>query len=620
MMTARLPYRPSPYPHEGVNGFLLRLAEGNGCSGVRTLVGDIPVTRSRLATWLGRDDGLGQLVGQLNAKKTTPRPLWNNRSSRYCPACLRADQTWRQEWELTLLTVCPSHGCRLVEVCSDCGRQITWNRMRLLSCDCGFRFQAACVIKATEAETALAATLCLKLVGRGRVSALVDLLNLEQLYQLIVALGAYSHVEDGKRPQKIANLGHLQVSEKLTRAAAEILVTWPTGFNALLNKLAHDQPAPSREVGLPRQFGFFYAYVFNWMNAPEFGFVLSAFEKYIAKHWPHPLNERNKRMSPELRSTSVWIPASVAAKELGTTRRRLLSLADAGMVNLSGRKTVSGRKVLCVERSDLPAIRLLLADLMDHKTACAILNISKVRMHQLLHHSVLRADVVPGKWAAGKWGISMKPLQTILLAGFGLPAVEGIGKATITMDYALRHLLKREYLFPLLIQAAIKKEMAPIAVLPEVPGVAGWVFSRDHLVHWIGDRIQGKRQGVLTIPEAAVRLGIKQQALYHFVSKKLIRVDYDPDALASLIPEQELVRFQEEYVLGREIGERLGTSASQAVRMLQKQDAALAICGRTIDGGSQYLYRRDDRLDEGLLKLEQKVGTRAPTSNRAART
>lgn len=608
-MSARLPYRPLSYPHEGLNGFLLRLAEGNGFNGIRTLVGDRPVTWSRLASWLGRDDGFGQLEGQLNAKKASPRPLWNNLSSRYCPACLKADSTWRQEWELTLLTMCPFHGCRLVEVCPDCGRQVTWSRMKLLSCDCGFRFQAACATKATEAETALASTLCAKLTGRGRVPALVGLLSLEQLYQLIVALGAYSHMERGKRPQKIPNLGHLQVSEKLTRAVAEILATWPAGFNALLDKLVHDHPPPAQGGGLPRQFGFFYAYVFRWMNAPEFGFVLSAFEKYIARHWPQPLNERNKRMSPELRIASVWMPVSVAAKELGTTRKRLLLLYEAGMISLNGRQTASSRTVLCVERNALLGIKLLLADLMDHKTACAILNITKWRLSQLLHHNVVRAVVVPGKWGAGKWGISMKSLQKVLLTGDGLPPVGSIGdEPVITMDYAFRYLLKRSYLFPLLVEAAIQKTLVPIAVRPEVPGVAGWVFRRDQLVRWIDDRIQGKRQGMLTIPEAAVRLGIKQQALYHFVSKKLVRVDYDPDCFATLVPADELARFQEKYVLGREIGKRLGTSASQAVKMLQKYEAP-AICGKTIDGSSQYLYRRDDKLEAALLKLEQKAGT-----------
>lgn len=168
-MISQLPFHPIPNAKEGLHGFLLRLAEGNGCNGIKFLCGNKPVSSEVLIQWLGlkTDRRLVRILTQLSYSKMTYRPLWNYKSSRYCPECLKGRQIWRQEWELTLFTVCPIHKCYLIETCTDCGKQLTWKRRQLLFCDCGAQLQAAKAAGAEEAETLLATTISSKLAGEG---------------------------------------------------------------------------------------------------------------------------------------------------------------------------------------------------------------------------------------------------------------------------------------------------------------------------------------------------------------------------------------------------------------------------------------------------------------------
>lgn len=53
-MQTKLMFRPLPLPNEGLNGYLLRLAEGNGYSGIGFLCGSEQISGRALMLWLGK--------------------------------------------------------------------------------------------------------------------------------------------------------------------------------------------------------------------------------------------------------------------------------------------------------------------------------------------------------------------------------------------------------------------------------------------------------------------------------------------------------------------------------------------------------------------------------------
>ena len=54
-----------------------------------------------------------------------------------CPHCLSEEPWSRGEWELKSYIACDKHGVRLIDVCDQCKRKLSWDRTELLHCFCG---------------------------------------------------------------------------------------------------------------------------------------------------------------------------------------------------------------------------------------------------------------------------------------------------------------------------------------------------------------------------------------------------------------------------------------------------------------------------------------------------
>lgn len=590
----KLPYRPLPAPGEGLYGFLLRLAEGNGYGSVDFLLGEEKISLVRLVQWLGLSttQPLKQFFLQLQSTRMAHIQPWNLQNSRYCPQCLEDYPSWRIGWECKYFTVCPKHGTRLIEVCTNCGQRLTWKRSTLLTCDCGAQLAKATADKADEAEIRLASALLSKIEeNQPHAISLTRFLNLSQLCQTIHVFGSYAHADEMKMTQKTPYLANIEIATKLAKAAAEIIVNWPGSFYRLLNNLRSLNSPQSQAALLTKEYGFLYSYVFSRMTSRKFDFICTAFENHIANNWLVPLTRRNKRISPDGLSSGVWLPLNQAAKQLGTTRLHLESMYDAGIINLNTRRLESNKRMLCIDRAFLPGIKELLEDMVDHKTACSILSIKKTRMTQLLKCHVVHA-YTEHRAAGGIWGISLKSLREILSIGESLSPSESIPTTTVDMAHALRFWLLQDFLFPTLIQAVKNLEIMPVSISPGQPGIPGWIFDHDRLKAWCNEQIQKARNGALTIPQVAVGLGIKQEAVYHFVRKGILKADeMDASAKVKLVTQQELLRFRASYVLSRELAESIGTSPSHVVKMLE-QRGVKPVCGKSVDGCVQYLYQR----------------------------
>ncbi|MDP2694575.1 MAG: TniQ family protein [Gallionella sp.] len=539
---------------------------------------------------------------QLTRSRTAYIKLWNYKSSRYCPECLKESPVWRLEWESIYFTACPTHGCQLVDTCGVCGEQLTWKRKKLMSCDCGALLRVE-PINAIEPEIALAKSIREKIYGERCSLNLVRFLSYEQLCHLAHVLGVYSDPEEERASQKVINLASLGVAQKLTKAASELLADWPAAFYQMLDNLMSLRSAQAGETSLVKQYGYFYSYVFNRMKAKEFRFIQEAFERHIVRSWIYPLNRRNRRISVQGRSSGIWVPLDFAVQQLGTTHNQLKLLFDAGQISASARTLESGRRSICLDRDELPVIKELLDDMVDQQIACSILNIKKSRMLQLLKGRLVGVYMSPQK-GGGKWGVSLKSLREILAIGKGLPSPESVSLAAgIRMDQVLQFWLQHESLFSALIQAVKNRQILPVAVSPELPGIQGWVFDEDRLKQWRNEQIQSIRNGAMTITQAAEKLKVKQEAIYHFVKMGVLKTSKIGDHQGvALITKEELQRFTENYALSREFAELINTSASQVTRML-KRHGIKPVCGKEIDGCTLYLYQRAMALDNAIRKI-----------------
>lgn len=590
----KLMFRSKPLPNEGLNGYLLRLAEGNGYDGIGFLCGSQDVSRPQLMQWLGLREArpLSGLVPQLTSPRNAYIKPWNHKTSRYCPECLKEELVWHREWECTYITVCPVHGYRLIDRCGVCGEQLTWKRKNLMSCDCGALLKAK-PVAATSSEIALAQVLYDKLQnGCGSLKSVMAL-GFADLCHLVHVLGVYSSQEEGRTTQKVTNLTSLGVAQQLIGAAAEILSDWPLAFHRMLDDLIALRAQQADKPSLAKQYGYFYSYVFTRMKERRFEFIRQAFESHIVRNWTQPLNQRNRRISAQARSSGSWVPLDLAVSQLGTTHSQLKLLFHAGHIIATVRTLESGRRSIFLDREELPAIKELLGDMVNQRTACSILNIKKKRMLQLARDRAVNVYLEPLE-GGGKWGISRKSMQEILSVQEGLPLSEvRLSENFIRMDRVLQFWLQEDFLFPKLIRAVKEQEIKPVSVCPELVGIQGWVFDEERLKQWRTKQIQAARDGAMTIPQLAEILKVKQEAVYHFVKIGLIQtLEANSSREMHLITAEETRRFNENYALSRELAELMDTSASQASRMLNRRGIK-AVCGKDIDGCVQYVYRRD---------------------------
>lgn len=153
----RFPFREEVLPAESGQGYALRMAAENHLNGLPQL--KLWLGKSRHATldaadapllhqwfgastlqlehalgWasMGRGDSVFFFAGEALA-----RSYFLNRSyPRVCLSCLQADGYCCSSWDLSLTVACAKHQALLTDWCSNCLRQLSWNRPHTGICNC----------------------------------------------------------------------------------------------------------------------------------------------------------------------------------------------------------------------------------------------------------------------------------------------------------------------------------------------------------------------------------------------------------------------------------------------------------------------------------------------------
>lgn len=144
---------------------------------------------------------------------------------RICPVCIFEDGFAKAYWEVSIVTACWKHRCRLLDECFYCGRKISWRRPGLLDCFCGASYVDQ-VVKANDStELELCACIDQKLnndssFGTPTCRPLFQLLSLNSLLRLIWSLGILALMPEGKAvPGKVTRAPDVAAATRLVSAA-----------------------------------------------------------------------------------------------------------------------------------------------------------------------------------------------------------------------------------------------------------------------------------------------------------------------------------------------------------------------------------------------------------------
>lgn len=154
-----LPFHDALYPDESFMGFVLRLSNKNGLSGIHWLYQRLgrdklnrfkPEDSYAIAKLFGTDMKTldFSMVRSRRIEGVSARDAHGHRISRpylvrplrpqLCPACVSVFGYARSSWDFSLVCACPWHNCMLIDACPSCGKKIQWMRPSFYACNCGF--------------------------------------------------------------------------------------------------------------------------------------------------------------------------------------------------------------------------------------------------------------------------------------------------------------------------------------------------------------------------------------------------------------------------------------------------------------------------------------------------
>lgn len=603
--------RPTPSRIEGPQGYLLRLAEANCLTlhELKQLGGRYDpdwLTRNHLLPAETMDPDLHTRIRHMARLVEDKGRVWNQRQARFCPCCLAEEPVWRASWEVLFHDACPHHGVWLVDQCSSCGQPVSWRREHLLRCSCGADLRQESPETAPESMVRLARHLEAKLMESPVADDLPILagLTLEQAQRLIRYLGGYMDPISGPKPLKLRNASSLQASWPVSSLAAEILAQWPQAFHecwARMQGLAADE-----KISLKGAFKQAHHYLYRGLWESAFSPVRESFELWLSEHWKGGLSRRN-HLAEKLLANAQWIPAQAAANRIGVSPRKLRAMVQEGF--LDGQESISttGRRFMVVRRDQLDAVLAQLDNEITMTRAMEMLGIGKIRLRRILKL------VFPGARRIAPtgpmpWCVPRSEVEELLALGDGVPRVSIPEEHQVTLAHVLRYWTWTTEQVTALIDAVKRGAMKPASVWEGGRGITGWVFDKAQLKAWLASLTGGKPIW-LTVPQMAKALGIKDQVAYWLCQNGYMHAEklgscsgLSKRELGSRIRVEEVERFRESYVFGRDIAGSLRTSSIR-VRRLLAEEGIFPIRGHTVIPPRMLIYLMTGELRSFLATL-----------------
>jgi len=556
--------RPSILLGESPSGYFSRLAGENGLA-FRDLKNLGLIFHSEILQAFQclpdrkNDPALCAYVERLQNSIENEPALWNRRHSRFCPACLSEKVHWRVHWELIFSDACPTHGCWLVDRCDRCGSNVSWQRQHLEYCDCGQRLASQSLANAPIEVLDLVNDLNDKFDGAlgSYKLQVIHGLDFSQTIRLVRFLGTYGDLGSQRKPQKLRDLGAMNISWPVTSIAAQVLSNWPHHFHRMLHAILtrHSAEGGNR---FPARFGFFYAAIFRRFSEPGFAFMRNSFEDFIAEHWRGPLARRNTRLSEAILKRASWIPANHARVRLGVSRSRLNELVKRGRLVGEERLSDKGRRFLVVNRSSLESLLPTVSDQVDLVEACDLLGLTKSRLRSAIEILFPGARKVEGD--TNHWAISRTSIEAFLRR-CSAPMAESVGTDQVCLDQIMRYWACSEAEIAAFLVSLRDGSIAPVARLPGSTGLRSLIFGKQGArVEVMRHRQKGRDEW--TVPQVAQMLAVKQEVAYYLVRTGLIASEEKlvGRRMAAMISRTAISAFQARYVFVRDLARRRKTS------------------------------------------------------------
>jgi predicted DNA-binding transcriptional regulator AlpA len=479
---------------------------------------------------------------------------------RLCPRCLDdPSPRWSPGWKDRFKPTCAEHGIWLVDRCFRCKQLLRWSNVRFLSCRCGQD------LRTLEGEAVSEPMRRVLMEGTVPVPVLLWLGSLA-VYGL------------GMKPLKKASRQSLSEVTKLAEAGAEIVANWPQSFFGVLDQCRSDisgqgglQALNEALPGLTKRISKLRDMTWRARIAEELGAYANA-----SLQSRLPITGRNV---PGPRPPTV----AQIARQLGMRSSKLAAdldrLPDAQVVL---RTTSGGRCRRLVSPEAVQQVQQKRLDEISVKEAARLIGLRPVRVQLLIAAGLLesRANRLSREAVLG---------FLALLLDSGSPNRPDAD--SVALSWALRHCVP--VCSTVQFFQAIKGGSLSIHVPRGAARVTDLQVSKSCCRDWAAP-IKQPDGRLLTIPECAETLRLKQQVVYHLVQVGLLpaqAVKTGPRRSARMTSGDEVARFKRRYESLARLAADAGVDHRSAFNWARDVGLTL-VTGPSIDGGRQYFALR----------------------------
>ncbi|MBC7905599.1 MAG: TniQ family protein [Rhodospirillaceae bacterium] len=618
-MIPTLLHRPQPFQDENLSGYLLRVAELNGFATPKW-ISELASLRRKFAIVRQDMRPMAELLG-IDVAELERRCYWpadwagdrqmhlfsgeaihvralNLGRPRICPDCLKASPHIRQSWDLALSAVCSEHRCILLDACPECGSALSWNRSAVCLCHhCGHDLRDA------EAPTADPDAVDLMVLlhrqaglGKGKapqgVPAEIAELPLAALTKVILLVGATAkNLNSIAGHWPCARLNATEMAD-LVQKAAKTFKGWPSAFHHMLTQ-ARKWRAEGAGMGLEHDFRGLYRAIYKDFRAAHFDFLRQAFEDYVTSQWDGGvLGSKNTRLADGSRQSRLFTTRGAVARILGArpeTVDQLVASDKLKAVVLPAGK----RRFTLIARDSVANFRAEEEGLVDMETLASMLGISKAPAAAFARTGLLK-PVMLHSIGRPRARFRRTEIADLLQRLEGKAPHHGSLQGHMPLSAVLRVLSSQGLGLAALLAEVIEGRMAVAGVLAEERGLHRLLFDSTAVKAFV-DLRRVRRQDGLTIPQAALRLKLKEQVAYQLVRAGLWEtiIVQENGRPITLVPTKALNDFEGAFVSAVTLALRLKTSPRHLTRLLQ-EEGVHPVTGPTVDGGRQTFFRTAD--------------------------
>ncbi|HEF4840745.1 TPA: hypothetical protein SAO52_005555 [Burkholderia vietnamiensis] len=441
-----------------------------------------------------------------------------------------------------------------------------WKQVRFAICACGAPLQEAAVEK-FSAEV-------LKLIGE-QVASSSALLSVDERWSLARFLGALSQFGLHGKPLKKATRQTENIERLLVTAGASLIADQSVCFE-LLDRLRAPQASVSNVPLLSEVFPNLLTMLRKRLNEAERRWMLDLLNTYVAN-------------STHRGSAVLWERKGFTGKTDNETRelQKTRNPAIATMLTQTGvtvpvRRTRAGRQKFVISDVDLQSLRTAQRSLVPLKTAARYAGMSTRRIQAL---------VMAGLIASTGARINTRSVDR-LLSNIATAYVADVPtfEDPICLAEALRLYVPIEAsaaFFNQLMNGTVRLAFEP----HKAPALRDMFVDRGEVVSAAQTLVESS--SLTSIVEAARRLRVKQEVMYHLINVGLIRTRTGKlgRRAARVIDVNDLRKFTEQFLPLFTVAKAMGISAREAPAWARQHGIEI-VTGPSIDGGRQYWIRR----------------------------